>query len=294
LRYSLVPDSDERNGLLNVDGGANLINHSPEQPSDSIVKSPSPVESHLSASVHPSKGSSTTTTTVSSDCLALDPATRRREVFNYQNGNHGVQQAHLNENDSSEFEISPDSDDQGSEKALLIENLKTLTHALNQNKGNKISYTISKCETPVIKNEKNGVSKNSGSVSVIESEQVRTTNGILKERELLKISNEHSIKKRKNVRFLDSAGLPLVQVKEFDETQELLEKIQLEELKVNLALTKKAANIDENKPLFKCAFEQPAADYLKFRQILDQKFEFLDKSWPSIKGGARHAIIKFS
>ena len=93
--------------------------------------------------------------------------------------------------------------------------------------------------------------------------------GILKQPTTLKISIQVNKPNNRSVRFLDSAGLPLTEVREFNESEELMEKNQQNE-KSEQNLSK---NEDEDsKPLFRCAFNQPAANYLEFRQKLERNF----------------------
>ena len=98
--------------------------------------------------------------------------------------------------------------------------------------------------------------------------------GILKPTVPLKISEQKS-KKRKSVRFLDSVGQPLTKIKEFNESEELMEKIQQFE-KAERDLSKDDISDDSSQPIFRFAFTQPAANYLQFRQTLEKRFVSLE------------------
>ena len=161
------------------------------------------------------------------------------------------------------------SDESFSERSSLIEKLKNLEEALNRNTQRKSEL---KSQPHLLSSEK--TDNRNATESQDSNEGAKATKkSILKIHQTLKISAEHH-KSNKSVRFLDSAGMPLVKVKQFDEAQELLDKIKSEESKLSASLSKKSGQ--EIKPLFKCAFDQPAADYLKFRQCLDQKFVSLE------------------
>ena len=97
--------------------------------------------------------------------------------------------------------------------------------------------------------------------------------GILKQPTTLKISKQVNKSNNRRVRFLDSAGLPLTEVREFNESEELMEKIQQYEKSERNLLKNEG---EDSKPLFRCAFNQPAANYLEFRQKLERNFVSLE------------------